>query len=109
MLPVRKSVPRSSKQSYHTKTSVKRHKLNLKWCRHVVRSSGLAKTIAQGIVKGVRRQGRQEKRWETTSENEWTGLEFAEPQRAVESGEQWRKLVVKSSVLPQRPLRLKDM
>ena len=39
---------------------------------------------------------------------EWTGLEFAESQRAVENREKWRKLVAKSSVVPQRPPRLRD-
>ena len=34
-------------------------------------------------------------------EREWTGLEFAKSQRAVENREKWRKLVVKSSVVPQ--------
>ena len=47
-------------------------------------SSGLAKTILQGSVKGVRLQGRQRKRWED-SLREWTGLEFAMSQRAVEN------------------------
>ena len=36
----------------------------LQWYGHVSRSSGLAKTILQGRVKGGRRQGRQMKRWE---------------------------------------------
>ena len=49
-------------------------------------SSGLAKTILQGTVKGGRRQGRQRKRWEN-SIREWTGLEFAKSQRAVENGQ----------------------
>ena len=39
---------------------------------------------------------------------EWTGLEFGKSQRAVENGEKWRKLVAKSSVVPQRPSRLRD-
>ena len=39
-------------------TIVKRRKLQ--WYGHVSRSSGLAKTILQGTVKGGRRQGRQE-------------------------------------------------
>ena len=39
---------------------------------------------------------------------EWTGLEFAKSRRAVENRERWRKLVVKSSVVPQRPLLLRD-
>ena len=38
-------------------TIVKRRKLQ--WYGHVYRSSGLAKSILQGIVKGGRRQGRQ--------------------------------------------------
>ena len=74
---------------------------------HVSRSSGLAKAIFQSKVKGGRRQGRQKKRWEDNI-REWTGLEFAKSQRAVENREKWRKLVVKSSVVPQRPSRLKD-
>ena len=49
-------------------------------------------------------RGRSEK---TTSGNE-TGLEFAMSQRAVENREKWRKLVAKSSVVPQRPSRLRD-
>ena len=39
---------------------------------------------------------------------EWTGLEFGKSQRAVENREKWRKLVAKSSVVPQRPSRLRD-
>ena len=46
-----------------------------------------------------RRRGRQRKRWEDNI-REWTGLEFAKSQRAVENGE--------SSVVPQRPSRLRD-
>ena len=63
-------------------TIVKRRKLQ--WYGHVCRSSGLAKTILQGIVKGGRRQGRQRKRWEDNS-REWAGLEFARSQRALEN------------------------
>ena len=61
-------------------TIVKRRKLQ--WYGHVSRSSGLAKTILQGIVKGGRRQGRQTEKWEDNI-RKWTGLEFAETQRAV--------------------------
>ena len=56
----------------------------LQWHGHVSRSSGLAKTILQGTVKGGRRQGRQKKRWEDNI-REWTGLEFGKSQRAVEN------------------------
>ena len=65
-------------------TIIKRHKLQ--WYDHVSRSSGLAKTILQGTVKGGRRQGRQWKRWEDNI-RKWTGLEFAKPQMAVGIGE----------------------
>ena len=58
-------------------------------------------------VKGERRQGGQRERWEDNI-REWTGLEFAKAQRAVENRERWRKLVVKLSVVPQRPSRLRD-
>ena len=84
---------------------VKRCKLQ--WYGHVSHSSGLAKTILQGTVKGGRRHGRQRKRWEDNI-REWTGLEFGRSQRAVENREKWRKLVEKSSVVPQRPSRLGD-
>ena len=86
-------------------TIVKR--CRLQWYGHVSRSSGLAKTILQGTVKGGRRQGRKRKRWEDNI-REWTGLEFAKSQRAVENREKWRKLVAKSPVVPQRPSRLRD-
>ena len=62
-------------------TIVKRHKLQ--WYGHVSGSLGLAKIILQGTVR------------------EWTGLEFSNSQKAVENGEKWRKLVAKSSMVPQ--------
>ena len=39
---------------------------------------------------------------------ERTGLECAKSQRTVENREKWRKLVVKSSVVPQQPLWLRE-
>ena len=86
-------------------TIVKRRKLQQ--YGDVLRSSGLAKTILQGTMKGERRQGRQRKMWEDNI-REWTGLEFGKSQRAVENRGKWRKMVVKSSVVPQRPSRLRD-
>ena len=91
---------RSSRQ-----LDVKRRKLQ--WYGHVSRSSGLAKTILQGTVKGGRRPGGQRKRWEDNI-REWTGLEFRKSQRAVENREKWRKVVAKSSVVPQQPSQLRD-
>ena len=81
-------------------TIVKRRKL--RWYGHASRSSGLAKTILQGTVKGGRRQGGQRKRWEDNI-REWTGLEFAKSQRALENREKWKELVGKPSVVPQQP------
>ena len=86
-------------------TVVKRRRLQ--WYGHVSRLSDLAKTISQGTLKGGRRQGRQRKRWEDNN-REWTGLEVAKSQRAVENREKWRKLVVKLCVVPQQPLRIRD-
>ena len=54
-----------------------------------------------------RRRGRKRKRWEDNI-REWTGLEFGRSQRAVKNGGKWRKLVAKSSVVPQRLSRLRD-
>ena len=85
-------------------TIVKRRKL--KRYGHVSRSSGLAKTILQGTLKGGRRRGRQI-RWEDNM-RKWTGLEFAMSQKAVENREKWRKLVSKSSVVPQQPSGLRE-
>ena len=86
-------------------TIVKRRKLQ--WYRHGSLSSGLVKTVLHVKVKGGRRQDRQRKRWEDNI-REWTGLEFGKSQRAVENRGKGKKLVVKSSVVPQRPSRLRD-
>ena len=43
-------------------------------------------TIVQGTVRGGRRQGRKRNRWEDNI-REWTGLDFAKSQRAVENTE----------------------
>ena len=48
----------------------------------------------------LKSKGRQKKRWEDNI-REWTSLEFAESRRKVENREKWRKLVVKSFVVPQ--------
>ena len=62
-------------------TMVKKRKLQ--WYGHVSHSSGLAKNILQGTVKGGRRQGRRRKRWKDN--RKWTSLEFAKSQRVVEN------------------------
>ena len=50
----------------------------------------------------ARHSERGRKKWEDKN-REWTGLEFSKSQRAVENREKWRKLVAKSSVMPQDP------
>ena len=68
-------------------TIIKRHKLQ--WYGHVSHSSGLAKTILQGTVKGGRRQGRQKKGWEDNI-REWTGLPSPRGQlRTEKKGGNW--------------------
>ena len=52
------------------------NKRKLRWFGHVSRSSGLAKTIIQGTVKGKRKRGRQKERWEDNIK-EWTGMDIA--------------------------------
>ena len=47
------------------------------------------------------------KRWEDNIK-EWTGLEWNIILRKAENLEEWRKLVVKSTVVPQRSARLRD-
>ena len=70
-------------------TIVKRRKLQ--WYGHASRSTGLVKTILQGTWKGEEDKARQRKRWEDNT-REWTGLEFAKFQKAVEKNkEKWRK------------------
>ena len=54
-------------------TLVKNQKL--RWFGHISRSSGLAKTILQGTVKGKRRRGEED------NINEWTGMDFASSTR----------------------------
>ena len=54
----------------------------------------------------ARQSERRKKTKQTETEvedntREWTGLEFAKSQRAVENREERRKLVAKSSVVPQ--------
>ena len=81
-------------------TLVKKRKL--RWFGHVSRSSGLAKTILQGTVKGKRKRGRQKKRWEDNIK-EWTGMDFASTTRTAENRTRWKWIVANSSVVPRRP------
>ena len=79
-------------------TLVKKRKLRL--FGHVSRSSGLAKTILQGTVKGERKRGRQKKRWEDNIK-EWTGMGIATLTRAGEHRARWNRIVATSSMVPR--------
>ena len=84
---------------------VKRRKLQ--WYGHISRSSGLAKTILQGTVKG----GKKIRQTEEEVGRQHQGMDRPVVRQVPEgSGEQGkiRKLVAKSSVVPQRPSRLRD-
>ena len=67
------------------------------------------KNTLQGTVKGGTRKTKKKKKKKKWEDNidEWTVLEFAKSQKAVENGrkrkkkKKKRKLVVKSSVVPQ--------
>ena len=50
---------------------------------------------------------KKKKRWEDNIRKR-TGLEFANPRGQWRTEKKRRKLVVKSSVVPQRPARLRD-
>ena len=80
-------------------TTVKQCKL--RWYGHITRSSRLAKTIMQGTVQGGRRRGRQIKRWEDNI-REWTGLTLGAAMRKAERREEWREMVARTYVVPQR-------
>ena len=63
--------------------------------------------LKRGKLKG----GRSKQKRQTEKRGgirEWTGLEFAKSQRAAENIEKWRKLCVKSSVVPKRHPNLRD-
>ena len=70
---VRRKIQTAIGENDELLTLVKKRKL--RWFGHVSRSSGLAKTILQGTVKGKRKRGRKRRRGGKTiskSEQEWT-------------------------------------
>ena len=75
-------------------TIVKKRKL--RWYGHILKSSGMVKTVLQGTVKGARRGGRQKQRWEDNIK-EWTGMGFGDSLRAAD---EWKD----GKVLLQRHL-----
>ena len=78
-----------------------------RWYGHISRSSGMAKTILQGTIKGGRKRGRQKKRW-ADNIKKWTGMESGDSLRAAEDKEGLKGIVATSYVVPRRPTRLRD-
>ena len=79
-------------------------KREFRWYGHISRSSGMAKTVLQGTVKGARRRGRQKK----IEIKEWTQMGFGDSLRAAEDREGWKGIMSTSSVVPRRPPMLRD-
>ena len=71
-------------------TTVKRRKLL--WYGHVSRSSGLAKTILQGTVKGGRRQGREKKETEKEVGRQHQGMDRPGVRQVPEGSGKQRKI-----------------
>ena len=91
-------------------TIVKRHKLVVWTCLPFIRSgqNHLAGYSERGEkTRQTKNNNNNKKSWEDNIK-EWTGLELVKSQKAVENIEKWRKLVVKSFVVSQRPPRLRD-
>ena len=106
MLSTRKSLPRYSRQSDHRKTSwptwrdVTCSGTDMSPVHQVwPKQSCKAQWKGEEDTADIRRGGK------TTSGNGQAWM-FTKSQRVVENREKWRKLVVKLSVVPQRPSRL---
>ena len=52
-----------------------------------------------------KRYTHEKKRWEDNM-NKWTGLEFANSQRAAENRKRWRELVAKLSMMISATIRM---
>ena len=74
---------------------------------HVMRSTGLSKTILQGTVEGTRRRGGLRRRWEDDI-TKWTGLGPVETMRLTKDRHRWIQLSATSTVVPQRSSRSRD-
>ena len=86
-------------------TTVRKRKL--RWYVHITRSTGLAKMILKGTAQGGRRKVRHKKRWEDNIP-EWRGLVLGEIRKNADDRKEWRKVIARSSLMPQRSSRLRD-
>ena len=100
---VRAHIQKATEQNENLLTIVKRRKLQ-RACLPFITSSQNQLARHSEREKKTRQTGRGGK----ATSGQWTGLEFGKSQRAVGNREKWRKLVAKSSVVPQRPSLLRD-
>ena len=70
-----------------------------------LRSSGMAKTILQGTVKGAKRRGRRAGKMTSRNGQEWS---FGDLLRAAEDRERRKGMGATSSMVPRRPSKLRD-
>ena len=83
-------------------------KRKLRWYGHISKSSGMAKIILQGTVKGARRRGRQKKRWEDNIK-QWTNMAFGDFLRAAEDREGRKDIHYCCNVICFAPTTIKVM
>ena len=76
--------------------------------RLITRSTGLAKMILQGTVQKGRRRDRKKKILEDKYYFRTERVGLGEALRKAEDREEWRKLVARISLMPQRSFRLRD-
>ena len=58
--------------------------------------------------EGEKEAGRKKKWADNKIISEWIGLGLGEALRNAEDREEWRKVVARSSLMPQRSFRLRD-
>ena len=87
-------------------TTVTKTQIEMVWTHNKINRTCKYDPTIQGTLRGGRRKGRQKKRWED-SISEWTGLGLlGEALRKAKDREEWRKVVTRSSLMPQRSFRL---
>jgi len=73
-------------------------KLKLQYFGHIIRGSAgqLALTVLEGIMEGLRHQGRRRRQWIHDIE-EWTGCEYIQLKEMSQDRAQWRRKISECS------------